>query len=92
MRMKKLHALKDELRFLLIVSDAKINSSEARAEARARERSEHGVVVEVIVSQHQKCARCWQRRDDVGTDKTHPELCGRCVLNVVSEGEMREFA
>ena len=28
-------------------------------------------------------ARCWQYRKDIGTDKDHPEVCGRCaaVLN-----------
>jgi isoleucyl-tRNA synthetase len=39
-----------------------------------------------------KCVRCWHKRDDVGADPTHPELCGRCVVNLDGAGERRGFA
>lgn len=26
-----------------------------------------------------KCPRCWSRRDDVGKNASHPELCARCA-------------
>ena len=75
--------LKDELRFLLIVSDAKVINNNSAVE----------IQIEIKVSTNQKCARCWQRREDVGVDKTHPELCGRCVTNVTTaDGEKRWFA
>jgi isoleucyl-tRNA synthetase len=39
-----------------------------------------------------KCVRCWHKRDDVGSVATHPELCGRCVVNLDGTGEIRRFA
>ena len=27
----------------------------------------------------QKCERCWNYREAVGKDSTHPTLCDRCV-------------
>lgn len=38
-----------------------------------------------------KCVRCWHHRADVGHDAGHPELCGRCVQNVVGSGELRQW-
>jgi isoleucyl-tRNA synthetase len=38
-----------------------------------------------------KCVRCWRKREDVGHDSRHPELCGRCVTNVEGPGEVRRF-
>jgi len=39
-----------------------------------------------------KCERCWHYRDDVGTDPSHPTLCGRCTSNLFGDGETRVFA
>ncbi|MDQ7779422.1 MAG: isoleucine--tRNA ligase [Planctomycetota bacterium] len=33
-------------------------------------------------SEHKRCERCWNRRDTVGKDTTHPALCARCVRAV----------
>lgn len=82
---EKLNVLKDELRFLLIVS-------EARAEACAPSQAVTPLSIEVIISENRKCARCWQRRSDVGSHFDHETLCGRCVENIVGEGESRYFA
>jgi isoleucyl-tRNA synthetase len=35
--------------------------------------------VEIRVSAHPKCARCWRHVEDVGQHAEHPALCGRCV-------------
>jgi isoleucyl-tRNA synthetase len=80
--LQQLQQLGDELRFVLITSDAWVEEG-----ANADE-----LAIEVIVSEAEKCARCWQRRDDVGSDSKHPEICGRCIVNVDGEGETREFA
>ena len=81
---EKLKMLGNELRFLLIVSDARI-------EAAANGHGEHGLTIEVTISEHQKCARCWQRRVDVGHDKAHDTLCGRCIENLSGVGELRQY-
>jgi isoleucyl-tRNA synthetase len=48
--------------------------------------------VAVAPSANAKCIRCWHHREDVGRDADHPELCGRCVVNVAGLGEQRHFA
>jgi len=75
-------ALGDELRFFLITSAARVIADPSVA-ARA---------VKVRATTAPKCVRCWHRREDVGTDAVHPELCGRCVTNVAGSGEERRYA
>jgi len=84
-------ALKDELRFLLITSQARVIEIES-APADAVMSSREGIWLEVKPSSQPKCVRCWHLRSDVGSDARHPELCARCVVNVEGPGEEREFA
>lgn len=74
-----LNALGDELRFVLITSDAHVVNADTFS-------------VDVIVSTAEKCERCWQRRDDVGQHADHSTICGRCIENIVGAGEERAFA
>lgn len=39
----------------------------------------HCFYLDARPSNRPKCARCWRQRDDVGTHKEYPELCGRCA-------------
>jgi len=84
-------ALRDELRFLLITSQARVVETDTPA-ASTVPTSEPGVWIEVKPSTQPKCVRCWHLRSDVGSDSRHPELCARCVLNVEGPGEERLFA
>jgi isoleucyl-tRNA synthetase len=79
----------DELRFLLIVSDARI--AEAGEAAPGDALAAAGFRVSVRASEAEKCVRCWHRREDVGSHANHPELCGRCVENVDGPGETRRM-
>ncbi|HET8830520.1 MAG TPA: isoleucine--tRNA ligase [Casimicrobiaceae bacterium] len=74
-----LHALGDDLRFVLITSAAKVTQGDALA-------------INVKPSAHSKCERCWHWRADVGRDVAHPGLCGRCIANLFGAGEPRTFA
>ncbi len=87
-------ALGDELRFVLITSAARVHAlSKADEHAQEAQLSDGTVFhFSVIPTRHQKCERCWHRREDVGADSTHPLLCGRCVSNVCGDGEQRRFA
>ncbi|MCH9770164.1 MAG: class I tRNA ligase family protein, partial [Gammaproteobacteria bacterium] len=87
----KLNSVGDELRFILITSSARVMAVEAK-QLSAVETEIPGVWVQVDKTTAQKCVRCWQRREDVGADAAHPELCGRCVLNVSGAGEARQYA
>ena len=80
--------LGDELRFVFITSAVRVNvmvDKEVSSDAEAFK-------IEVKRSEQKKCVRCWHHCADVGVDPNHPELCGRCVSNVVGDGEERQFA
>lgn len=89
----KLAAIGDELRFLLITSEARVHQATSPPEGAVPAASgTEGVWIAVQPTSAAKCVRCWQRRDDVGKQLEHPELCGRCVTNITSTGERRKFA
>jgi isoleucyl-tRNA synthetase len=71
--------LGDDLRFVTITSSATVTPGPELA-------------IRVTPSPHAKCERCWHWRADVGADRAHPGLCGRCVANLFGAGEPRRFA
>ena len=74
-----LPSLGDDLRFVFITSAARVQSgTEVAVTARA--------------SEQKKCDRCWHYRADIGSDPSHPEICGRCVSNLLGAGEVRTYA
>jgi len=83
--------LGDELRFVLISSEAEVADLEA-APAEAFYTELEGLRVVVAASSEEKCERCWHRRSDVGSVDSHPTLCQRCVDNVEGDGEQRHYA
>jgi isoleucyl-tRNA synthetase len=76
-----LQSLGDDLKFVLIVSSAKLIREEGS-----------GLVVDVAPSADAKCERCWHWRADVGHDPAHPQICGRCTTNLYGAGEPRRVA
>ncbi|HEC19704.1 MAG TPA: isoleucine--tRNA ligase, partial [Gammaproteobacteria bacterium] len=91
---QRLERLGDELRFVLITSDARLARDTAKTDDAVHYTltSNDELWVAVMPSAHPKCARCWHHRADVGSNPKHPELCGRCVENVEGAGEERRFA
>jgi isoleucyl-tRNA synthetase len=84
-------ALRDELRFLLITSQARVIEMSTPPDDAVPTQAE-SVWIEVRPSSQPKCVRCWHLRADVGSDPRHPELCARCVVNIEGPGEERRFA
>jgi isoleucyl-tRNA synthetase len=83
----------DEMRFVLITSDARLLAWDDSAADQGFELPGGGRIgVTVEQAQGDKCVRCWHIRTDVGVDPEHPEICGRCVENVAGAGEQRRFA
>ncbi len=74
-------ALRDDLRFVMITSQAVVTPGR-----------EGECDVVVTPSAHAKCDRCWHWRKDVGADTAYPQICGRCVANLYGKGEARVFA
>ncbi|MFZ4076800.1 MAG: isoleucine--tRNA ligase [Legionellaceae bacterium] len=83
--------LQDELKFIFITSSVRLHKLSERP-ATASFNDVLNLAVLATASTHEKCARCWHRCEDVGFDKTHPELCGRCVGHVMGVAEQRSFA
>ena len=77
-----LQSLGDDLRFVLITSQARVVEVASPADES----------IAVTPSIAPKCERCWHYRAEVGTDVAHPELCARCVANLFGAGESRKFA
>ena len=88
---QRLMTLHDELRFVLITSQARVIEREVPPADAVRGALE-GVWIQAHPSSQPKCVRCWHLRSDVGSDPRHPELCARCVANVEGPGEERKFA
>jgi isoleucyl-tRNA synthetase len=91
----RFNALGEELRFFFITSHARVKRVGGAPPADAvpaTNTGRHGVWIAVKPTSDPKCIRCWQHRPDVGSNPKHPEICGRCVLNVDGPGEERRFA
>ena len=94
---EKLVALGEELRFLLITSGAVVKRVSNAAGPPvgaikvAQIAKEGGVWIRVQASAAPKCERCWHHRPEVGSNPTHPTICGRCVDNVDGPGESRQL-
>jgi isoleucyl-tRNA synthetase len=73
-----LRSLGDDLKFITITSRCTLHEGD--------------FAVQVKASTHKKCERCWHYRDDVGSHDEHPEICGRCVSNLLGSGEKRTIA
>jgi len=88
-----LSQLSDELRFVLITSNAIVKPlSEKEKTAVATEIE--GLCLKVTPSEYLKCVRCWHHRKEVNQNPQFPEICDRCVTNVDpnSSGEVRHYA
>jgi len=87
----KLDQLGDELRFVLITSRVEVFSKQ-KITKEAVTTSLPELSLQVQPLEDPKCARCWHRRADVGVNHDYPDICGRCVTNITTDGEERHYA
>ncbi len=87
----ELDALENELRFVLITSNAEVFLQDTEVEDLV-ETDVPGLWIKVIPLSFAKCERCWHRREDVGSHEAHPSLCDRCIDNIEGSGETRKYA
>jgi isoleucyl-tRNA synthetase len=76
-----LNSLGDELKFLLITSQANLQQVAGENEE----------AIAVAPSAHLKCERCWHYELHVGKHAEHPQLCERCITNLFGAAEVRKF-
>ena len=72
----------DELKFLLIVSDASLEVADDDGQS--------SISIEVKPSKKEKCDRCWHHTGNL-KKIFDSNLCLRCIENVEGEGEKRKF-
>jgi isoleucyl-tRNA synthetase len=95
--LERFKSLGEELRFLLIVSNAQVKRVSNAAGPPvgaikvAEVAKEGGLWIRVQATPAPKCERCWHHRPEVGSNAEHPTICGRCVDNVTGPGETRTF-
>jgi isoleucyl-tRNA synthetase len=95
--LERFKSLGEELRFLLIVSNAQVKRVSNAAGPPvgaikvAEVAKEGGLWIRVQATPAPKCERCWHHRPEVGSNAEHPTICGRCVDNVTGPGESRVF-
>lgn len=82
----------EELRFIFISSEAILKPWSEKPSSATLTNEELGLAIEVCASTFDKCARCWHRCEDIGSDLTYPDLCARCAGNLGDTPEMRQFA
>lgn len=88
---RELNKLNNELHFVFMTSNASVMDIRFCPEDAVATELD-GVKLKVSASTHEKCVRCWHQRYDVGKHPDHPGLCGRCVENVIGNGEIRRYA
>jgi len=88
-----LSKLGEELRFALITSAATIEKLEKKPDnVESIDVDGSQLAITASSAAGVKCVRCWHHQTDVGSNNEHPELCGRCVVNIDGPGESRRFA
>jgi isoleucyl-tRNA synthetase len=88
---EELAKLGDELRFVLITSNARIAYMSEKTD-KAEKTEIEGLWVAIDAATAEKCIRCWHRQESVGKNHEHPELCHRCIVNIHTSGEERLYA
>ncbi|MCF6288489.1 MAG: isoleucine--tRNA ligase [Proteobacteria bacterium] len=89
----QLNSINEELRFVLITSQAQLLPIAQKPDNAVECKLEQDTVyILADVAAGEKCVRCWHKLEDVGHNVTHPELCGRCIDNIDGQGEIRKYA
>lgn len=73
-----LEEVEEDLATLFIVSDVRVHHAQEQEGASAPS----GVRAVATLAAGDKCPRCWQRAESIGTVAEHPELCATCAERV----------
>ena len=87
----KLENLKDELKFLFIVSECKILVGNKNDNFSIKDGSDE-FSISISKSKYKKCERCWHLHETVGKITKYPTICQRCSDNIYGNGECRTYA
>jgi len=87
----KLARLEDELRFVLITSDATLKSLAEKSDT-AVESELTGLWLDAGAAEQPKCARCWHHREDVGRIQSILNCANVVWTTLEGDGEVRHYA
>ena len=88
---EKLELMKDELKFIFIVSECKISIANETHNFSIKEDSDE-FSISLSALKYKKCERCWHLHETVGKINEHPTICQRCSDNIHGNGECRTYA
>jgi isoleucyl-tRNA synthetase len=88
---QQLEQLQPELRFIFITSTVTLRDIKEKPKSLPISTIKN-LAIDINVSIHKKCERCWQYDISVGNKNSHITLCERCVANAFGKGEKRFFA
>jgi len=74
----RLEGVLDYLREFLIVSKVDIKQFEQAPSEGLESESIPGLIINVSPAPGEKCARCWNFSENLGTDADYPDACPRC--------------
>ena len=72
---RRLAAYKEELQFILIVSQLELT-----------EKKDGSIETAVEKADGEKCERCWNYSVDIGKNESHPTVCARCAVHLAQAG------
>ncbi|WWO99148.1 MAG: isoleucine--tRNA ligase [Candidatus Dasytiphilus stammeri] len=87
----KLKSLGEELKFILLTSTAKVVNYALAPQEAQQSSNLHNLKFLLYRADGKKCSRCWHYCTDIGKFMDYPEICGRCVMNLVGKGEERHY-
>ncbi|MCR3755408.1 MAG: isoleucine--tRNA ligase [Sodalis sp. Psp] len=87
----QLRKLGDELYFILLTSSAIVANYSDSVDDAVQCEGLKGLKISLVKADEEKCPRCWHYESDIGKHARHPEICGRCITNVIGPGEERRF-
>ncbi|VFP80585.1 isoleucine--tRNA ligase [Candidatus Erwinia haradaeae] len=88
----KLLCLNEELRFVLLTSKAVVLDIRHAPTHAHQSPLLKNLKIVLHKSNDKKCSRCWHHTNDIGQHIIYPDICYRCITNIIGDGEERKFA
>ena len=86
---KQLLLLKDEIKFLFLVSKITLLPLDKKPKKAKKTNLEY-LFLNIEKLEKNKCLRCWHYVDDINSSSINPGICPRCVANIENQGEIRK--
>jgi isoleucyl-tRNA synthetase len=79
---KYLKSLKDDLIEILKVSQVEIIKKDKLEASLVKNSNYPNIGIEVTKAEGAKCMRCWNYSLSIGSNKTHPQICDKCLVAI----------